>query len=118
MRLQPDSFAQSTVVTAQSTANAPVSITITPAADEHVVIDQIVFSYSTVNVAGGITVAFGGVVKLRGSIVVGGLGHLMFRTGCDDGLYNGPAPAKGEAVVVTLLAGGAAVIGDLNVIYR
>lgn len=109
-----DPCAAGTWETDTSTANAAAVITIAAGADDFWVLDAIGFSYSAGSPAGSITVAIGGTTLFTLNIT-GTTDQFLDFSNCP--IYKA-ARTKNEALVVTLAAGGASVIGKLNIRYR
>lgn len=106
MRLTPVSGAKVTSQTNTEAANTAVVITLAADADETHVLHGIQCSYSATPTGGGITVSIGGSDVFDFDIV-----------GTEQ-VFDFPKPIygqKNQAMVITLKAGGAAVIGSLNV---
>ena len=94
-------------------ANAAATITIALNAEQFWVLDWLTWSYSEVPVGGRLTVAIGSVTYVDIDITGAGPGPLRL----DPPLYN-PAFTKGEAMVITLAAGGGTCVGKLSARYR
>jgi len=97
--------------TALSAGGAAVSITLTPADPNNFVeVGQIEYSYSAAPTGGGITITDGGatVYQLDANSSTGAAQQVQF-------LQPRVAKVKGNTVVITLLSGGGAVVGKLNV---
>ena len=106
MRLTPVSQGTVTPRTNTEAANTAVAITLAANADEYHVLHAIQYSYTAAPTNGGITVTIGGTTVFDFDIV-----------GTEDTIEF-PKPIyqnKNEAMVITLKAGGAAIVGSLNV---
>lgn len=95
------------VVKADASANADAVISLAAVADEIHVLDQLWFSYSGAPTGGRLTIAIGGVTKLDLDVTQSGPGPLPLNR-MNGGKVN-------EAVVITLKAAGAGVVGKLAV---
>jgi len=94
--------------TGESAANAAVAVTYAALADRCHVLWQIEWSYSAAP-TGSLTITDGGTTMLQLDITA---------AGPDSIVYEPPKKAKlNSAVVVTLAAGGAGVVGKLNVTH-
>jgi hypothetical protein len=88
-------------------ANAAVAITFAALADRTHIIWQIDWSYSGAPTGGALTITDGGTTVFQVDISAAGPDSIIFAP---------PKKAKlNSAVVVTLAAGGAGVVGKLNV---
>ena len=94
-------------------ANVAAVITVALSTEQYWVLDWVMWSYSEVPVGGRLTVAIGSVTYLDIDIAAAGPGPLRF----DPPVYN-PAFTKGEAMVITLAAGGGTCVGKLSARYR
>lgn len=98
--------------TATAGANTAVVITITAVADVIHVIRSIQFAFdATPTATANLTVVAGSTTIFQTKVTDSGPGPMDFPAG----LHNDETP--NEAVVITLAAGGAGVIGTLNVQY-
>lgn len=86
--------------------NTPAVVTRPAAADKRTTITKVVWSYDGDPVGGMLTITVAGAQVLKHAITKGGPGALQF------GALEG---GNGQAVVITLAAGGAGVIGRLYV---
>jgi hypothetical protein len=91
-------------------ANTAASVSIAADSKEHWVIESVDFSYDATPSGGSITITSGGTTIYKMAITSAGAYRREFE--------NGLKATKGEAVVVTLAAGGAGVSGTLFVQYR
>ena len=94
-------------------ANTAAVITIAASSEQYWALDWAMWSYSEEPTAGRLTVAIGGTTYLDIDITSAGPGPLRF----DPPVYN-PAFTKGEAMVITLAAGGGTCVGKLSARYR
>jgi len=96
--------------TAVSAGGAAVSITLTPLnPNDFVEIGQIEYSYSAAPTGGGIQITDGGTVVYQLDASSAGAPQAV------QFLQPRVARAKGNTVVITLLSGGGAIVGKLNV---
>lgn len=72
------------------------------------VIDSLSWSYSGAPTGGGLSVADNGTTVFTMDILVAGYGQIAFKTGLAAAIF-------GNALTVTLAAGGLSVVGKLNV---
>jgi hypothetical protein len=95
--------------TAAPAANTAAVVTFASVEGRSHVIWAIEWSYSAGPTGGSVTITDGGVVMLQLDITAGGPGSILFEP---------PKKAyRGNAVVVTLAAGGAGISGKLNVAH-
>lgn len=72
------------------------------------IVDSLAWSYSGAPTGGGITVADNGTIVFSMDIGISGAGQITFKMGL-------PASTFGNAVTITLAAGGVTVVGKINV---
>lgn len=96
-------------VKTDASANADAVITLAAMADEIHVLDQLWFSYSGTPTGGRLIITIGGVTKLDLDVTQSGPGPLPLSR-MNGGKVN-------EAVVITLKAAGAGVVGKLAAQY-
>jgi hypothetical protein len=103
--------AESINITATAAANAAVASTIAAAANQAWVITRIQVSFTAAPAAAAaLTVSFGGVNKFDIDLSAAGPYDFQFPSGLHGKTQN-------QAMVVTLAAGGAGVIGTINYGY-
>jgi len=96
-----------------ATADVNAAITIPASSAEFWVLDAIGFSYSALPTTGRLVVAIGGVTII--DLDIRSIGHNYIRF--SEPIYKG-SEAKNEAMVITLHAGGASVVGKVFCRYR
>jgi len=94
-------------------ANANAVITVSADSAEFWTIDAIGWSYSAAPTGGRLVVTIGGTTLIDIDIVAGGPGLMEF----SNPFYK-TSEAKGEALVITLHAGGGGVVGKAYCRYR
>lgn len=72
------------------------------------VIDSLAWSYSGAPTGGGISVADNGSTVFTMDVMLAGYGQIIFKTGL-------AAATFGNALTITLAAGGLSIVGKLNV---